>query len=88
MADSCPNCNSPDGLKIVRNIVVNGVTKTLWTSSATLDQVHQFSRCGMLQDIYGNTRFEQELLNDPDIMNLVMESTSAKNLYASLCNVS
>lgn len=23
-ADSCPNCNSPDGLKIVRNIVVNG----------------------------------------------------------------
>lgn len=38
-------------------------------------------------DIYGDTQFEQDLLNDPDIMNLVMEKTFAKNLYASLCNV-
>lgn len=40
MADSCPNCNSPDGLKIVRNIVVNGIAKTLWTAGATPAQVH------------------------------------------------
>jgi len=41
----------------------------------------------MLWDIYGDTQFEQDLLNDPDIMNLVMDETFAKNLYASLCNV-
>ena len=38
-------------------------------------------------DIYGKTKFEQEMLNDPDILNLVMDETFAKNLYASLCNV-
>ena len=40
----------------------------------------------MISDIYGNTLFEQDLLNDADIMNLVMNETFAKNLYASLCN--
>lgn len=41
----------------------------------------------MLWDIYGTTQFEQDLLNDPDITNLVMDETFARNLYASLCNV-
>ncbi len=40
----------------------------------------------MLYDIYGNTQFERELLLDADILNLVMNDTFAKNLYASLCN--
>lgn len=41
----------------------------------------------MLWDIHGKTTFEQDLLNDADIMNLVMDETFAKNLYASMCNV-
>jgi hypothetical protein len=40
----------------------------------------------MIFEIYGNTQFERELLNNPDIMNLVMDETFAKNLYAALCN--
>lgn len=86
MADSCPNCNSPDGIKIVRNIVVKGIAKTLWTSSATLDQVHQFRDYMCDKNICGYTEFEQDLLNDPDLLNLVMDESFAKNLYASLCN--
>lgn len=39
-------------------------------------------------DDYGNTQFEQDLLNDSDLMNLVMDETFAKNLYAALCNTS
>jgi len=41
----------------------------------------------MIHDIHGNTQFKRDLLNDSDVMNLVMEETFAKNLYASLCNV-
>lgn len=41
----------------------------------------------MRWDIHGNTTFEQDLLNDADIMNLVMDETFAKNLYASMCNM-
>ena len=40
----------------------------------------------MIYDIYGLTNFEKYLLNDNDIMNLVMDETFAKNLYAALCN--
>lgn len=31
--------------------------------------------------------FEQDLLCDSDLLNLVQDETFAKNLYASLCNV-
>jgi hypothetical protein len=41
----------------------------------------------MIRDIYGDTKFEQDLLNDVDIMNLVIDEVFAKNLYASMCNV-
>jgi hypothetical protein len=40
----------------------------------------------MIYEIYGNTKFETDLLNSSDIMNLVMDETFAKNFYASLCN--
>lgn len=40
----------------------------------------------MIYEIYGNSQFEKELLDNPDIMNLVMDETFAQNLYASLCN--
>lgn len=37
-------------------------------------------------DVYEDTIFAQDLLNDSDLMNLIADETFAKNLYASLCN--
>lgn len=32
-------------------------------------------------------KFENDVSNDVDLLNLIMDETFAKNLYASLCNV-
>lgn len=40
-----------------------------------------------LDDTHGHTQFEKDLLADDGLLNLVMDETFAKHLYASLCNV-
>lgn len=38
-------------------------------------------------DNHETSQFEQDLLNNTDLINLILDKTFAQNLYASLCNV-